>query len=186
MKHFKIIVLLIFLAPAFLTFTGCDNDSTPPETDDTTNNNTEEILNSFDMGNDRYELITNNALTGSVYNSRDNQTIVTVTGVSKRKSGTNIQDGDVTIQLKFPGNMKGEFEQERLHDVDLEISIKENNKPEIAYATSGDTKLVIDVFEYGASEGDVVKGTFNGKLKSGISSIDVKNGLFEVKREKDI
>jgi hypothetical protein len=183
MKHFKIIALLLFISPAFITFTGCSDDSTPPVVEDTTDN-TIKILNSFDIGNDRYEIQTNTDLTDAIYTKTLDQTTVTITGVSIKKSGTNVKDGAVTVQLKFPGKTKAEFEMARMHDITLEISIKEENRPEIAYGTSFDSELVFDVFEYG-EVGEVVKGTFSGKLKSG-SSIQVKNGLFEVIRAKDI
>jgi len=182
MKHIKLFALVLFMAPAFLTFTGCDDD-TPPPPEDTTDN-TVKILNSFELGNERYEVETNASLTGSVYDSRIDQTTVTITGVSKKKAGTNIQDGDVIVQIKFPGKIAAEYEQARLHDVTLEISIKENNKPVIAYGTSNDSDLKFDIFEYG-DVGMVVKGTFTGKVKAG-SSVPVKNGLFEVIREDDI
>lgn len=184
MKHLKLIALALFLTPAFLTFTGCGDDSTPPATQEDTTDNTVKILNSFDLGNERYEIETNANLTDAIYDPRIDRTTVTVTGVSKKKSGTNIQDGTVVVQLKFPGKAPAEFEQARMHDIELEISIKENNKPEIAYGTSSDSDLKFDIFEYGAV-GEVVKGTFNGKVKSG-SSIEVKNGLFEVIRGDDI
>jgi hypothetical protein len=182
MKHLKVIALLLFISPAFMTFTGCTDDSVPPVVD--TTEDKIQIVNSFDLGNDRYEVEINEGLTDAIYSKQSDQTTVTVTGVSKRVSGTNIQDGAVTIQLKFPGKIKADYEMERNHDITLEISIKENNRPEIAYGTSFDSALEFSIFEYG-EVGEIVKGTFTGKLKSG-SSILVKNGLFEVTREKDI
>lgn len=140
-------------------------------------------VNKFKAGFEVYNLDINVDLTYGAYNKTVGQTAILADGVSSKNSIPGAVSGPGDFKITFEGQGKGTYTQASGIFIDLEVGtdvgIKRNE-----YGTDSKSDVVVTVTEWGAVGGRI-KGTFTGTLKTGINSIKIGEGVFDVLRRPD-
>jgi len=140
-------------------------------------------VNKFKAGFEIYNLDIIADLTFGAYNKMSGQTEVQVDGVSSKNSIPGAVSGPGDFKLTFEGKGVGAYTQSSGKYINLEVGTEAGIKRN-EYGTDGNSNVTITVTEWG-DEGGRIKGTFSGKLKTGINSIEITGGAFDVLRKPD-
>ncbi len=171
---------MVVAASFGISNTGCSDDPVAPkpvDTTDTTGGGEDPIVNGFKIGFDQYDLTTEESKTYGVHNKAANRTYVYV-------AGNDGKNGDADFDFEFPGNMAGTFTNQAGGSVMFSCgtgTVGDIKREEFA---SDAALFTVVVTEYGAV-GEMIKGTFSGKVKKGTNTFDVSKGYFEVERLAD-
>lgn len=173
---------MVVAASFGISNTGCtDTPVAPPapvDTTDTTGGGGEDpIVNGFKIGFDQYDLTIEKSLTYGVYNKAADRTYVYV-------AGNDGKNGDADFDFEFPGKIAGTFTNQSPGSVMFSCgtgTVGDIKREEFA---SDAALFTVVVTEYGAV-GEMIKGTFSGKVKKGTNTYDVSKGYFEVERLAD-
>lgn len=179
MRKLQYVLLAMMLAPLFIVSNGCGDE--PVEPKDSIPVVTDTAGAGMKVGFDKYALVLDDNQTDGHYRAADNKSIIYIVGFSKKADG-GVVDGKGEIELQFPGKAIGNFTQ-AVDDIVIEVATGEP-PTRTEYSYDANSNMVINITEYGAI-GDKIKGTFSGKLKSGINSRDVRDGFFRVTRSAD-
>lgn len=180
MKLRNSLIVLTCIAGSFF-LSECDDKSTTPVVTPPKDTTAVKPINKFRAGFEVYNLDINTDLSYGTYYVADNETVIQIAGVSSKNSIQGAVDGPGDMIITFPGNKVGSFKQDSGDPVELEIGTGEGIKRN-EYGTDTDSKVEINVTTYDAVGGRI-KGTFTAKLKSGINSITVDQGVFDVQRK---
>lgn len=180
MKLRNTIIILSCIAGSML-LSQCDDKTTTPVVTPPKDTTATKPVNKFRAGFEVYNLDINVDLSYGTYYVSDNETVIQISGVSSKNSIQGAVDGPGDMIIKFPGNKIGSFKQDSGDPVTLEIGTGEGIKRN-EYGTDTDSKVEINVTTYDAVGGRI-KGTFQAKLKSGINSITIDQGVFDVQRK---
>ena len=140
-------------------------------------------INKFRAGFEIYNLDITEDVTFGAYHKNAGLTAIQVFGVSSKNSIPGAVSGPGDFKITFEGKGVGTYKQESGIYVNLEVGtdagIKRNE-----YGTDSKSNVVITVTEWG-EVGGRIKGTFTGTLKTGINSIVIDQGVFDVQRKAD-
>lgn len=181
MKLRNTIIVLACVAGSLLLSQCDDKTTTPVVTTPKDTTSTTKPVNKFRAGFEVYNLDINTDLSYGTYYATDNETVIQVNGVSTKNSIQGAVDGPGDMIITFPGNKTGTFKQDSGDPVELEVGTGEGIKRN-EYGTDTDSKVEINVTTYDPVGGRI-KGTFTAKLKSGINSITIDQGVFDVQRK---
>lgn len=161
----------------------CDDKTTPPVVTTPVDTTAPKPVNKFRAGFEVYNLDINADLTFGAYNKSSGQTEIQADGVSSKNSIPGAVSGPGDFKITFEGSGVGTYTQASGKFVNLEVGtdvgVKRNE-----YGTDDKSAVVITVTEWGAVGGRI-KGTFTGTLKTGINSIVIDQGVFDVLRKPD-
>ncbi len=182
MKNVKYLLIAMMVAPMFFVGTGCgpDGDDTPIIVD-TTPTVIDTPRCGFTVSFDNYQLVLENDASGAYYDMATNKTTIEVVGYSTKGVGEATITSKAEVELSFNGKDTGMMDQ---NTVGFELRIATGEGTKLIESTSDVTNaLTVNISEFG-EVGELVKGTFTGKLKTGINSRDFSKGYFEVTRKK--
>lgn len=182
MKNVKYLLIAMMVAPMFFVGTGCGPDDTvkptPVDTSDTTEFK-DSVTLGFTIGVDKYQAIIDADRSGSYYNSSTDITTIEMYGQSTKGEFGASETGPAAMELSFKGKMPVDL-NEMSADFDFRIITGEGAKKQ-EYQTDPTNQLTVKITEYG-EPGELVKGTFSGKLKTNLNSYPVNSGKFEILR----
>ncbi|MBO6517193.1 MAG: hypothetical protein JJ975_11645 [Bacteroidia bacterium] len=181
MKNLKYLLIAMMIAPMFFVGTGCGGDEVPPVKDTTpTVDPTDTASCGFTVSFDNYQLVLEQDVSGVYYDNVLDKTTIEITGFStKNKHGATITS-KAEISLEFNGKATGKYDQ---NSPGLDFKIATGEGVQLVESSSDPTNnLTINITEYG-EKGELIKGTFSGKLKTGINSRDFTKGYFNIVRK---
>lgn len=182
MKNVKYLLIALLISPIFMVNTGCGGDDVPPTTTDTTDNTNKDTATAgFTTSFKRYELVIDPSFSGVYYDETNNVTTVEYTGyTTKGELGADITDKAV-IDITFTGKATGLI-TEMTSGFEMRITTGEGVK-EVEWRVDNTTPMSLTIEEYG-EVGELVKASFDGTLKSSLSSKVFSKGYFSVPRKK--
>jgi hypothetical protein len=162
---------------------NCGEEPTTPVVVTPTDTTAPKPVNKFRAGFEIYNLDINTDLTYGAYNKASGQTAIQADGVSSKNSIPGAVSGPGDFKITFEGSGVGTYTQSSGKYINLEVGTEAGIKRN-EYGTDDKSGVVVTVTEWGAVGGRI-KGTFTGTLKTGINSIVIDQGVFDVLRKAD-
>lgn len=177
----KNLLAIASLIGGALILTECGDKNTTPITPTPKDTSAPKPVNKFRAGFEVYNLDINADLSYAFYTASSNQTAIQVYGVSTKNSIPGAVAGPGDFKITFEGTGVGTYKQSDGIFMDLQVGTDEGVKRN-EYGTDANSNVIVNVTEYGAVGGRI-KGTFSGTLKTGINSITIDQGVFDIERK---
>ncbi len=184
MKNVKYLLIALMISPIFFINTGCggDDDVVIVPVDTTPTQATDTPAFGFTVSFQNYQMVLDaNQSTGSYRNDIGSTEINLVGYSTKGNAGATITS-PAAMELIFQGKQAGVL-TEASPGFSFELSTGEGAKL-TEYSSDLQNAMTVTIVEYG-EVGEMINGSFSGKMKTGINSRDFTKGYFEIERDAD-